>query len=434
MSITVAITILFVSFFIMMIIRVPVTFSLLGASVVTCLYVNPALISSVFLRLGDGVQSFSFLAIPFFILAGDLMSAGGISDRLVAVADVLVGRFRGGLAYANVIDSTFFGGISGSPTADVSSLGSITIPMMEKNGYRKDFTIAITVATATQALLIPPSHNMVIYGQAAGGVSTGRLFLAGILPGLLLCVAMMILVRRMTIKENFPRGPKYTLKEALRTCLNGVLALITIVIIIVGCSSGIFTVTESAAIACVYAAFLTFVVYRSVKITEVWRILKGTLKTLAMILAIIASANAFCYLMSYLQVPSMITNFMLTVTNNKFVLLMMINVLLLVLGCFMDVAPLILITTPILLPAVEQFGVDPVHFGIIVMMNLAVGSLTPPVGTTLFAGCAVGHMSIEKVSKALIPFYICMVIVLLMVTYIPAVSMFLPNLLMGAAV
>ena len=399
MSITVAITILFVSFFIMMIIRVPVTFSLLGASVITCLYVNPALISSVFLRLGDGVQSFSFLAIPFFILAGDLMSAGGISDRLVAVADVLVGRFRGGLAYANVIDSTFFGGISGSPTADVSSLGSITIPMMEKNGYRKDFTIAITVATATQALL-----------------------------------TMMILVRRMTIKENFPRGPKYTLKEALRTCLNGVLALITIVIIIVGCSSGIFTVTESAAIACVYAAFLTFVVYRSVKITEVWRILKGTLKTLAMILAIIASANAFCYLMSYLQVPSMITNFMLTVTDNKFVLLMMINVLLLVLGCFMDVAPLILITTPILLPAVEQFGVDPVHFGIIVMMNLAVGSLTPPVGTTLFAGCAVGHMSIEKVSKALIPFYICMVIVLLMVTYIPAVSMFLPNLLMGAAV
>ena len=434
MSITVAITILFVSFFIMMIIRVPVTFSLLGASVITCLYVNPALISSVFLRLGDGVQSFSFLAIPFFILAGDLMSAGGISDRLVAVADVLVGRFRGGLAYANVIDSTFFGGISGSPTADVSSLGSITIPMMEKNGYRKDFTIAITVATATQALLIPPSHNMVIYGQAAGGVSTGRLFLAGIVPGLLLCVAMMILVRRMTIKENFPRGPKYTLKEALRTYLNGVLALITIVIIIVGCSSGIFTVTESAAIACVYAAFLTFVVYRSVKITEVWRILKGTLKTLAMILAIIASANAFCYLMSYLQVPAMITNFMLTVTDNKFVLLMMINVLLLVLGCFMDVAPLILITTPILLPAVEQFGVDPVHFGIIVMMNLAVGSLTPPVGTTLFAGCAVGHMSIEKVSKALIPFYICMVIVLLMVTYIPAVSMFLPNLLMGAAV
>lgn len=431
MSVTWAITILFVSFFVMMIIRIPVTFCLLGASVVTCLYVNPSLISSIFLRLGDGVQSFSFLAIPFFILAGDLMSAGGISDRLVAVADVLVGRFRGRLAYANVIDSTFFGGISGSPTADVSSLGSITIPIMVKNGYRKDFTIAITVATATQAFLIPPSHNMVIYGQATGGVSTGRLFLAGIVPGLLLCIAMMILVRRMTVKENFPRGPKYTFKEAAHICLDGVLALITIVTIIVGCSSGIFTVTESAAIACVYAAFLTFVVYRAVKISQLWGILKGTLKTLSMILAIIASANAFCYLMSYLQIPAMITNFMLTVTDNKYVLLLMINVLLLVLGCFMDVAPLILITTPILLPAVEQFGVDPVHFGIIIMMNLAVGSLTPPVGTTLFAGGAVGHMSLEKVSKALIPFYVCMVVVLLMVTFIPEVSMFLPNLLMG---
>lgn len=424
--------ILFVSFVVFLVLRVPVSFSLLGASVLSCLYIDPKFISSVFLRLGDGVQSFSFLAIPFFIFAGDLMSAGGISSRLVKVADVLVGRFRGGLAYTNIIASTFFGGISGSPTADVSSLGPIEIDMMSKSGFDKDFTVAVTVATATQALIIPPSHNMVIYGMAAGGVSTGRLFLAGIVPGLLLCAAMMILVSWITKKRNYPRGPKFSFKEGLKIIADGFLGLMTIVIIILGVCTGIFTVTESAAIASVYALFLTLFVYKSVKPRELWGILKKSLYTLAMILTIIAAANAFCYLMSLMQVPAKITSLLLTISDNKYVVLFLINILLLVLGCIMDVAPLILIVTPILLPVVTSFGVSPVHFGIILMMNLAVGSLTPPVGTTLFAGCAVGDTSIEKVSKALIPFYICMVIALLLVTYIPAISMTLPNLLMGA--
>lgn len=428
---TVATIILFAAFFAFMLLRVPVSFSLLGSSVLACIYLDPKFISSVFLRLGDGVQSFSFLAIPFFIFAGDIMSAGGISAKLVEVADVLVGRFRGGLAYANVIDSTFFGGISGSPTADVSSLGPIAIDMMLKSGYEKNFTIAVTVATATQALIIPPSHNMVIYGMAAGGVSTGRLFLAGIVPGLLLCVSMMALIHRFTRKNNFPRGPKYTLKEALFVIRDGFLGILTIVIIILGCSTGVFTVTESAAIACVYALFLTLVVYRSIRLKDLWKIAENSLRTLAMILTIIAAANAFCYLMSLMQVPAKITAALLAVTDNKYVLLFLINILLLVLGCFMDVAPLILIVTPVLLPVVTKFGVSPVHFGIIVMMNLAVGSLTPPVGTTLFAGCAVGHSSIEDVTKELIPFYVCMVIVLLLVTYIPGICMTLPNLVMG---
>ena len=406
---TIAMIILFATFMIFMVLRVPVTFSMLGACVLTALYLGPKYVSSVFLRLGDGVQSFSFLAIPFFIFAGDIMAEGGISDRLVEVANVMVGRFRGGLAYVNVIASTFFGGISGSPTADVSSLGPIEIGMMTKSGYDKDFSVATTVATATQALIIPPSHNMIIYGMAAGGLSTGKLFLAGIGPGLMLCAAMCILVARITRKRGYPRGPKYTVRESLKIVSDGFLGVMTIVIILLGVCTGLFTTTESAAI---------------------WRIAKKSLGTLAMILSIIAAANAFCYLMSLMQVPAKITQMLLTVSDNKYVVLILINILLLVLGCFMDVAPLILIVTPILLPVVKALGMDPIHFGIVIMMNLAVGSLTPPVGTTLFAGCAVGDIPIEKATKALLPYYAVMVVALLLVTYIPAFSMTLPNLLM----
>lgn len=426
---TIAVMILFAAFLVFMLLRVPVTFSMLGACVLAALSMGPKYVSSVFLRLGDGVQSFSFLAIPFFIFAGDIMAAGGISDRLVKVADVMVGRFRGGLAYVNVIASTFFGGISGSPTADVSSLGPIEMNMMTGSGYDRDFTVAVTVATATQALIIPPSHNMIIYGMAAGGLSTGKLFLAGIVPGLLLCGAMCVLVARITKQRGYPRGPQYTLKESAKIICDGFLGVMTIVIILLGVCTGIFTTTESAAIACVYALFITLFVYKSVKPADIWKIARKSLGTLAMILSIIAAANAFCYLMSLMQVPAKITALLLTVSDNKYVVLLLINILLLALGCFMDVAPMILIVTPILLPVVQALGMDPVHFGIVMMMNLAVGSLTPPVGTTLFAGCAVGGISIEKVSKALVPFYVVMVVALLLVTYIPAFSMALPNLL-----
>ena len=427
---TIAMIILFTTFMIFMIMRVPVTFSMLGACVITALYLGPKYVSTIFLRLGDGVQSFSFLAIPFFIFAGDIMSAGGISDHLVEVANVMVGRFRGGLAYVNVIASTFFGGISGSPTADVSSLGPIEIGMMTRSGYDRDFSVATTAATATQALIIPPSHNMIIYGMAAGGLSTGRLFLAGIGPGLVLCGAMCLLVAKTTVKRGYPRGPKYTFREALKIMRDGFLGVMTIVIIMLGVCTGIFTTTESAAIACVYALIITLFVYKSIKIKDIWGIAKKSLATLAMILSIIAAANAFCYLMSLMQVPAKITQLLLTISDNRYVVLILINILLLVLGCFMDVAPLILIMTPILLPVVEALGMDPVQFGIVVMMNLAIGSLTPPVGTTLFASCAVGGIAVEKVTKSLLPYYAVMVVALILVTYVPAFSMTLPNLLM----
>ena len=292
------------------------------------------------------------------------------------------------------------------------------------------FSVATTVATATQALIIPPSHNMIIYGMAAGGLSTGKLFLAGIGPGLMLCAAMCILVARITRKRGYPRGPKYTVRESLKIVSDGFLGVMTIVIILLGVCTGLFTTTESAAIACVYALFVTLFIYKSIKVKDIWRIAKKSLGTLAMILSIIAAANAFCYLMSLMQVPAKITQMLLTVSDNKYVVLILINILLLVLGCFMDVAPLILIVTPILLPVVKALGMDPIHFGIVIMMNLAVGSLTPPVGTTLFAGCAVGDIPIEKATKALLPYYAVMVVALLLVTYIPAFSMTLPNLLM----
>lgn len=269
---TIAMIILFAIFVIFMILRVPVTFSMLGACVITAFYLGPKYVSSIFLRFGDGVQSFSFLAIPFFIFAGDIMAEGGISDRLVEVANVMVGRFRGGLAYVNVIASTFFGGISGSPTADVSSLGPIEIGMMTRNGYDKDFSVATTVATATQALIIPPSHNMIIYGMAAGGISTGKLFLAGIGPGLMLCAAMCILVARITKQRGYPRGPKYSFWESVKILCDGFLGVMTIIIILLGVCTGLFTTTESAAIACVYALFITLFVYRSISLKDIWPI------------------------------------------------------------------------------------------------------------------------------------------------------------------
>ena len=425
---TIAMIILFATFMIFMVLRVPVTFSMLGACVLTALYLGPKYVSSVFLRLGDGVQSFSFLAIPFFIFAGDIMAEGGISDRLVEVANVMVGRFRGGLAYVNVIASTFFGGISGSPTADVSSLGPIEIGMMTKSGYDKDFSVATTVATATQALIIPPSHNMIIYGMAAGGLSTGKLFLAGIGPGPMLCAAMCILVARITRKRGYPRGPKYTVRESLKIVSDGFLGVMTIVIILLGVCTGLFTTTESAAIACVYALFVTLFIYKSIKVKDIWRIAKKSLGTLAMILSIIAAANAFCYLMSLMQVPAKITQMLLTVSDNKYVVLILINILLLIVGCFMDTTPAMMVLSPILLPVATSLGLSPIHFGIIMVVNLAIGFITPPLGINLFVAARIGDVKLEVVCQGIIRFIIAMIVCLLAITFIPAISEFLPRL------
>lgn len=417
-------------FVLLMILRVPITYSLAAASVATAIYLKIPLMAIV-QQMVQGVRSFSLLAIPFFIIAGEMMGQGGIARKLIELANVFVGRIRGGLAMVNCVDSMFFGGISGSAVADVASTGSIIIPMMKMKGYDEDFAVALTVASSTQGVIIPPSHNMIIYSMAAGGVSVGRLFLAGYIPGVSLGLGMMVISFFIAKKRNYPREPKIAFRDAIKIFKDAFLGLMTAVIIMGGVVSGIFTATESAAIAVIYAFIITFFVYREIPLKAMKGILYNSLKTLSMVMALIAAASAFGWLMAYLRIPAKATELILSVSTNKYILLLLINVLLLVLGCIMDMAPLILICTPILYPVVvTTLGLSPVHFGIIMMINLAIGLCTPPVGSALFVGCAVGKISIEKVTKALLPYYFSMVAVLMLVTFIPEITMFLPNLLM----
>ncbi len=430
-STAIAAVILFVTFFGLIILRLPVTFSLVASTLAAAFYLQVPVVA-IFQRMGQGVYSFSFLAIPFFILAGEIMATGSISTRLVKVADLIVGRFVGGFAQVNILASTFFGAISGSATADVASVGGILIPMMEEQGYDRDFSVNVTVTSACQSMIIPPSHNMIIFALAAGGLSIGKMFLAGVIPGLLLAVSLMTVTYFIAKKRNYPRGDRYSMKEALVIIKDGILGMMTIAIIMIGVTTGFFTATESAAIACIYSFVVTFFVYRDIPLKTMWVILKRTVRTLAMVLAVIAAANGFCWIMSYLRIPEMATQALLSISDNKYVLLILINVFLLVLGCIMDVAPLIVITTPVLIPVIQQIGMNPIQFGIVLLCNLAIGMCTPPVGATLFAGCAVGKIPMEKCMRGIVPFYAAMVVVLLLVTYVPAVSLFLPNLLMGA--
>ena len=392
MTTTLAGIVLIGGFVLLMILRTPVSFAMLAATLGSAL-ITGTNFSVMVRQMVDGANNFSLLSIPFFIVMGEFMSAGGISEKIVDLANLAVGRFRGGLAYVNVLDSMFFGGISGSAVADVSSLGTIVIPMMKKQGYDEDFAVGLTVTTACQGVLIPPSHNMVIYALAAGGVSIGTLFMAGLLPGILLGVGMIILCIVMAKRFNFPKGTGVAKGEGVRVLVRGILPMLTLVIIMVGTGAGVFTATEASAIACVYTMFLAMVVFRSVKLRDVGRVIRNSLKTLAIVMTLLATAKAFAYMMTELRIPAAITAGLLGITNNKIILLIIINVLLLLLGCFMDMAPLITIMTPILLPVVTDpaIGMDPVHFGVMLIFNLAVGLCTPPVGSALFVGCAIGR-------------------------------------------
>ena len=355
----------------------------------------------------------------------------GVQTCALPISNLLVGRVRGGLAQVNCLASMFFGGISGSAVADVSSIGTILIPMMKKNGYDDDFSVGITVTSACQGVIIPPSHNMIIYSLAAGGVSVGRLFLGGFIPGVMLGLGLMIVSYIFAVRRNYPKGRKYSLREAVTITKDALLGLMTAVIIMGGVISGVFTATESAAVAVVYAFFITFFVYREIPLSAMKGILYGALKTLAMVMALIAAASAFGWLMAYLRIPALATQALLSITNNRVVLLLLINLLLLLLGTIMDMAPLILITTPILYPVVvTELGMSPIHFGIMLILNLAIGLTTPPVGSALFVGCAIGKIRIENVIKTMLPMYLVMVTVLMLITFIPAITMFVPNLLM----
>lgn len=410
----------------MLLLRVPVALAIAVPAVAAAWYLGIPLYT-VGQRMVAGLNTFALLAIPFFILAGEIMVAGGIARRLVNLSNALVGWLRGGLAMINIVASTFFGGISGSAVADTSSIGAVMIPMMKKKGYGADYSVGVTISSAAQGVLLPPSHNMIIYSLAAGGVSIGALFMAGIVPGLLLGVALMVTSYVLAVKRNYPKEESVPLSELPRIVWEGLLGLLTPVIIIGGITTGIFTATEAAAIACVYAFFLTFVVYREIPLRGIIGVLKNTFRTLAIVLFLIAAASAFGYMLAFMQIPAMITEFLLGFSENQIVILLLINVMLLSLGAVMDMAPLILILTPILLPVATSIGMDPVHFGVMLIFNLSIGLITPPVGGVLFVGCAIGKISIERAMPGVLPFYIPMLLMLLLITFIPALVLTVPG-------
>jgi len=417
------------SFALLVLIGMPVAYCLGLAALIGAIWIDLPL-DAVMIQIASGVNKFSLLAIPFFVLAGAIMAEGGMSRRLVAFAGVLVGFVRGGLSLVNILASTFFGAISGSSVADTASIGSVMIPEMVKKGYPRDFSTALTVSGSIQATLIPPSHNAVIYSMAAGGsISIAALFMAGVLPGLLLGATLAVYCLYIAKKRGFPVGESIPLRQALRIAGDAMWGLATMVIILGGILSGVFTATESASIAVVWAFFVTMFIYRDYKWRDLPKLMHRTVKTVSIVMILIGFAASFGYIMTLMQIPLKISTALTAFTDNRYTILLLINVLLLILGTLMDMAALLLILTPILLPVVKAVGVDPVHFGMIMIVNLGVGLLTPPVGSVLFVGSAIGKLPIEQVVKALMPFFGLLLIVLAIITYVPALSLWLPRLM-----
>jgi tripartite ATP-independent transporter DctM subunit len=409
----------------------PVAYALGIAAIAAALWIDLPL-EAVMLKVSGGMSGFSLLAIPFFILAGAIMAVGGMAERLVNLAKVFVGFIRGGMALVNILASTMFGCISGSSVADTAAVGSVMIPQMIKNGYPRLFAVNVTISGSLQPLLVPPSHNMIIYSIAAGGtVSVAHLFMGGIIPALLLGLSLIVLVLIISYRNDYPKGEVIPLGRALKIALDAVWGMVTIAIILGGILSGVFTPTEAGAVACVYAFFVTMFVYRDVKWSELPKLIGRVVRTIGMVMIMIGFSIAFGYMMAIMRVPALATQFFVDISSDKYMFLLWVNILLLLLGTFMDLAPMLLICTPIFLPVIKTFGIDPVHFGIVMILNLGIGLLTPPVGPTMVVGCAIGRVSMEAVSRSILIFYVPMLIVLLLVTYIPALTLWLPNLILG---
>jgi tripartite ATP-independent transporter DctM subunit len=418
------------SFAVFCLMGMPVAYALGIAAIIGALWSGIPL-EAVMLKVSGGMSGFSLLAIPFFILCGAIMAVGGMAERLVDLAKVFVGFIRGGMALVNIVASTMFGCISGSSVADTAAVGSVMIPQMIKNGYPRLFAVNVTISGSLQPLLLPPSHNMIIYSLAAGGtISVAHLFVAGVIPALLLGLSLIVLVLIIARRENFPKGEMVPLKQALKIALDAVWGLITIAIILGGILTGVFTPTESAAVACVYAFLVTMFIYRDCKWSELPALVARVVRTVGMVMIMIGFSIAFGYMMAIMRIPALATEFFVAISSDKYTFLLYVNILLLVLGTFMDLAPMLLICTPIFLPVIKAFGIDPVHFGIIMILNLGIGLLTPPVGPTMVVGCAIGKVSMEAVSRSILVFYIPMLIVLILVTYLPALSLWLPSLLL----
>ena len=420
--------ILFGTFVSLLLIGTPIAFCLGIASLATVVYMGlPPLI--VFQRMNSGVSSFSLMAIPFFIYAGDLMVRGGIAARLVALAAGFVGHFRGGLGQVNIAASTLFGGISGSAVADASAIGGLMIPQMRARGYDVDYAVNVTVTAAIIALLIPPSHNMIIYAiSGGGGISIADLFTAGIIPGLLLAMALAVAAFFVARHRGYPTEPFPGFANLGWRALQAIPGILLIAIIFGGVRSGVFTAAESSCIAVVYALLVTLLVYRGLGWSGFVEATLGAARTTAMVLLVIGCAASFGWLLAYLQVPAALTGFLKAISDEPLVIFLLLNIVLLFLGTFMDMSPLIIITTPIFLPVVTAFGMDPVHFGVILILNLGIGLCTPPVGAVLFVGCAVAKIPLGQALRTIWPFYCASLAVLMLVTYIPALSLWLPSL------
>jgi tripartite ATP-independent transporter DctM subunit len=422
--------ILVISFVFLLAIGVPVAYTVGLCSLFTILInVDPIMaFTTIAQRMATGLDSFSLLAIPLFILAGQIMNQGGIAQRLIAFAKALVGSFPGGLAYVNIVGAMLFGAISGSSMAAVSAIGGALGPSMEKEGYDKSFSAAVNIVSSTTGLVIPPSNILIVYSLASGGVSISALFLAGYSPGMMMGLSLMLVVAIYAKIKKYPSGQKTTLRNILFTFIHALPCLTMLVVVIGGIVTGIFTATEASGIAVLYT-FILSLIYKELSIIKIQQIAIDSISTTAVVALLIVCSMSMAWVLSYADIPQAITSGLLGISNNPIIILLLINLLLLAVGVFMDMTPAVLIFTPIFLPVVITLGIDPVHFGIVMVMNLCIGLCTPPVGAVLFVGIGIAGVSLEEVIKPLIPLFLVMIIVLIMITFYPKFSLFLPELL-----
>jgi len=423
------ILVLVLSFLFLLMMGVPISFSIGISAILTMLLNIDAMPSftTVAQQMATGLDSFALLAIPFFILAGNFMSQGGIARRLIDIAKVFLGRLPGGLAFVNIMAAMFFGAISGSAVAAASAIGGFMGKRMEDEGYDKNFSAAVNITSATTGMIIPPSNILIVYSLASGGVSIAALFIAGYIPGIIVGLSLMVVAGIYSFKHDYPVGEKITFKYALIKLLDAVPSLLLIIIVIGGIVAGYFTATEASAIAVLYSFILSTLIYKEVKLKDIPQILLNSASTTAVVMLLIGASIAMSWVMAYQNIPQNITSALIGLTDNPIIILLLINLILLAVGTFMDMTPAVLIFTPIFLPVVTALGMNPIHFGIMMVLNLSIGLCTPPVGSVLFVGCSVADTSIEKVIKPLLPLFMAMIAALLLVSYIPELSLYLPD-------
>ena len=422
------ILILVLSFLVFLTFRVPIAYAIGLAALVTLIYSMPFFptVTTLAQRMATSLDSFTLSAIPFFILAGQVMNRGGIAVRLINFAKAIVGPLPGGLAFVNIISCMLFGAISGSAVAAASAIGGFMNPMMEKDGYSKPFSAAVNITSATTGLIIPPSNVLIVYSLASGGVSIAALFIAGYVPGILLGLSLMVVAAIYSIIKKYPTDKLVSFKVFIQRFFAALPSLMLLVVVIGGIVGGIFTATEASAVAVVYTITLGMI-YKEITIKDMAPILLETIKTSSIVLFLIATSIAMSWIMSYENIPQEISSGLLSISDNPIVILILINLILLFVGIFMDMTPAVLIFTPIFLPIVTAMGMDPVHFGVIMIMNLCIGLCTPPVGSVLFVGCSVAGLKIQKVIRPMLPLFVAMIAVLFMVTYFEDITLWLPR-------